>query len=169
MVEPSLYYLQHRSLLEWMIYRFLVSDLCGIAACLLFCASYLSDHVVSIALSVEIRDREHGWPARFFRSGWFWSVPALCTIIGVALVLSSVLGRLRTGGTEEHWSRYVAMTFWLSIALILCVTRIIDYCLTMVSARLRYLNFLLPADLEPASPAPAVALTTREKVGPRSE
>jgi hypothetical protein len=40
------------------MYSFLVSDLCGIASCLLFCASYISDQVVSVALSGEIHDRQ---------------------------------------------------------------------------------------------------------------
>jgi glycosyltransferase involved in cell wall biosynthesis len=151
MISPTLFYIENHTVLSWMIYRFLVSDLCGIASCLLFCASYLSDQVVSVALSDEIHDRQNNRSARFFRNSWFWTVPAACFLIGLALVLSSVIDRLRTGGTYEHWSRYVVMTFWLSISLILSVTRILDYCLSMVSARLQYLNVLLPADLEPST------------------
>jgi glycosyltransferase involved in cell wall biosynthesis len=152
MIEPSVYYLEHRSLLAWMIYRFLVSDLCGIAACLLFCASYLTDRIVSIALSGEVRARDRDWKSRFFQSSWFWIVPLLFIGMGVALVISSVIERVLTGGTYEHWSRYVAMTFWISIALVLSVARIIDYCLSMVADRLYYMHVLLPAEL-PFSPA----------------
>ena len=150
MLQPSLYYLTHRMVLPWMIYRFLVSDLCGIAACLLFCASYLTDQIVSITLTGEIRARDKKVTARFFRSRWFWIVPALFAAAGVGLVLSSVIERLRTGGTYEHWSRYVAMTFWLSNALILSVARVIDYCIGMVSNRVNYLSKQLALDLEPA-------------------
>lgn len=148
MIGPSLYYLQEKMVLPWMIYRFLVSDVLGIAACSLFCASYLTGHIVSIALSEGARNHENKWTSRVFESSWFWTVPVLFAAIGVALVLPSVIERLRTGGTQEHWSRYVVMTFWLSNALILTVTRFIDYCLSLVAERLHYLTVLLPRDRE---------------------
>lgn len=147
MVQPALYYLSHRMVQPWMIYRFLVSDLSGTAACLLFCASYLTDRMVSIALSGEVRSRERKWTARFFASGWSWGLAGMLTALGVALVLSSLIERLRTGGTNEHWSRYVVMTFLLSNALILAATRAINYCLNMMAARLHYLTTQLPSDL----------------------
>jgi glycosyltransferase involved in cell wall biosynthesis len=162
MISPSLYYLEHRSLLQWMIYRFLVSDLCGIGICLLLCASYLTDRIVSIALVDEIAERSHKVAARFFRSRWFWAVPALVTVIGVLLVRSSVLERLRTGGTYEHWSRYVAMTFCGSTALTLAVTRVIDNFLEMVAARLHYLSHFFAADAGPNASFASVSST-----GPR--
>jgi glycosyltransferase involved in cell wall biosynthesis len=155
MLEPSSYYFTHRMVQPWMIYRFLVSDLCGTAACLFFCGSYLSDQIVSVTLSSEVRARDQKWTARFFRSPWFWTVPALFTAIGVALVLSSVIERLRTGGTYEHWSRYVVMTFWVSNALILSVARAIDYCMGMVRSRMHYLSVELPLDLRPVEPETA--------------
>jgi glycosyltransferase involved in cell wall biosynthesis len=155
MVEPAVYYLGHRSILPWMIYRFLVSDLFGIASCLFFCASYLTGRMVSISLSDEIGGREHKWTSRLFRSRWFWGLPALFLSLGISLVLASVIERLRTGGTYEHWSRYVVMTFLISIAFVLAVTRIMDYSLGMLADRLHYLRFLLPADLLPAAKAAA--------------
>jgi glycosyltransferase involved in cell wall biosynthesis len=145
MAQPTAFYLGHRLVLEWMIFRFLVSDLCGIAACLLFCASYLTDRIISIALAGEIKERRSSLLYRFFRGKWFWAAPALFSAIGIALVLSSVIERLRTGGTYEHWSRYVVMTFWISNAFTISVTRVIDYCLDMVAERLRYLQGPNPA------------------------
>jgi glycosyltransferase involved in cell wall biosynthesis len=154
MVEPTVFYITHRVLLEWMIFRFLVSDLCGIGACLLFCASYLTNRILSIALAGEIQDRGGNLTARFFRSKRFWAVPALFTAIGIALVRSSVVERLLTGRTEEHWSRYVVMTFWISAALILSATRIVDYCLEMAAERLNYLQNHFAADMMPAQGGP---------------
>jgi hypothetical protein len=147
MIGPALHYLAYRTILPWMIYRFLVSDLAGIAACLFFCAGYLTDRIVSISLSNEISGRDNKWTAQFFHSRGFWAVPALFVSIGLAFILSSVTDRLLTGGTDEHWSRYVVMTFWVSTAFILSVTRVIDYFLGLVAQRLHYLQFLLPADL----------------------
>jgi hypothetical protein len=146
MAYPVWYYAGHRSVLEVMIYRFLVGDLCAIGSCLLFCAAYLTGRMVSVALPDEISERNQSGIRRFVRSNWFWGLPFLLTTIGGLLVLSSVLERLRTGGTYEHWSRYVAMTFFVSTALILTATRVIDNCLGMVAARLHYLRHLLEED-----------------------
>lgn len=140
MLQPISFYLQNRSVAEWMIYRFLVSDLFGIAACLLFSASYLTDRVVSIALTGEIAGRDHKLTSRFFRSRWFWACPAALTVTGGLLVLASVLRWLSTGSTYEHWSRYVVMTFCLSAAAIFAVTRGIEYVLALVAERMKYLN-----------------------------
>jgi len=137
MWAPTIYYVQNRSVAEWMIYRFLVSNLAGIAACLCFCASYLIGRMTSIALVDEtgIHSRLTGW---LFQARWFWAVPTGFAAVGVVLVFSSVLHRLETGLTYEHWSRYVVMSFCLAIAIILSITRLIDYVLGLVEDRLEY-------------------------------
>ncbi len=140
MWSPTLYYLRNRSVAEWMIYRFLLSDLCGIAGCLCFCASYLTGRMTSIALTEEsgiLRSRLTNW---LFQARWFWAVPVVFAVAGISLVLSSVLHRLETGLTYEHWSRYVVMSFCLAVAIILSVTRVIDYVLNLVDGRLEYLK-----------------------------
>jgi hypothetical protein len=140
MIPPIFYYAETRTVAEWMIYRFLVSDLFGIAACLLFAASYLTDRMVSIALTGEVVSRDRKLMSRFFRSRWFWIWPAGFALTGILLVLASVLHWLSTGATYEHWSRYVVMTFCLSAAAILSVTRGIEYILSLVAERVSYLN-----------------------------
>jgi glycosyltransferase involved in cell wall biosynthesis len=154
MISPTIYYLEKHSVLPWTLYRFMVSDLCGIGSCLLFCAAYLTDRIASIALFEEVKGHPRRLTARFFGNRWFWVAPALSAAIGVALVLHSVLERLRTGETYEHWSRYVAMTFWLSIALILWVTRIIDVFLVLVEERLNYFKAGFAADAPIAEATP---------------
>jgi len=42
--------------------------------------------------------------------------------------------------TYEHWSRYVVMSFCFAVAIILSVTRVIDYVLNLVASRLEYLK-----------------------------
>jgi hypothetical protein len=141
MAMPIGYYLNHHAVTEWMIYRFVVSHLVGISAALLLCASYLTDRIVQIALSNdsnhEVKRTAIG---RLFDSGWFWAVPFALTGIGVALVIPSFLELVRTGATYEHWSRFIAMSFFCSLALILVVTRAIDYVLQLVAERLAYLH-----------------------------
>ena len=57
MFPPLVYYLQHGAVLEWMIYRFLVSHLLGTSAALCFCASYLLRQMTEIALSANVSAR----------------------------------------------------------------------------------------------------------------
>lgn len=147
MIEPSVYYLQNHKVLSWMIYRFLVTDLLGIAGCLLLCAAFLADRIVSITLPGEIQGRERKLAVRFLRGGWFWLLPAGLTAAGIALVFPSLVERVLTGHTTEHWSRYAVMALLLSVAFILTTTRLLESLLRMVAARLDYLQFQLTADL----------------------
>ena len=140
MLMPVGYYLRHHAVTEWMIYRFVVSHLVGMSAALLLCASYLTNRVVQIALSEETGQHDEGAARRFFNSGWFWLAPAALTAIGVTLVIPSFLELVRTGATYEHWSRFIAMSFFCSVALTLVVTRAIDYVLQLVADRLTYLH-----------------------------
>src|SRR6266568_2731555 len=50
MLTPTAYYVRHKAVQEWMIYRFVVSHLAGTLAGLLLCASYLTGRMVAIAL-----------------------------------------------------------------------------------------------------------------------
>lgn len=140
MWSPILYYFRTRTVAEWMIYRFLVADLSGITACLCFCAGYLTARMTSIALSDEsgvLRSRLTAW---LFQSRGFWMVPISFALAGGLLVVSSLFDRLTTGITYEHWSRYVVMSFCFAVAVILSVTKIIDYVLNLVGGRLDYLK-----------------------------
>ncbi|HZP37545.1 MAG TPA: glycosyltransferase family 2 protein [Methylomirabilota bacterium] len=133
MMWPVLYYVQHRQVQEWMIYRFLVSQVLGTIAALLACASYLTAKIVNIA-----RPSAQSSRSRLLTSRLFWLVPAGCFVVGGLLVLASFLELLRTGATYEHWSRFVAMSFFWSIGCIFVVTRIMDYVLDLLAAQLSY-------------------------------
>ena len=138
MFPPTIYYLQHHRVLEWMIYRFLVSQLLGASAVLCFCASYLSGQMTEIALSEEIGKRSPTAIEKFFQGRWFWIANAVLVVAGGSLVLGSFLELLETGSTYEHWSRFIVMTSCFSTAAILLVTRCIDYVLGLVRVRVAY-------------------------------
>ncbi len=142
MVKPTLYYLEHRALLEWMIYRFIVSNLAGFAACLFLCTSYLSGKIVRLTLTskpdeVERSQRLFG---SFLSSSFFWLLPLALVACGTALVLQSFVDVITSGTTDEHWSRFMAMSFLFSIALILVATRTVDYVLDLIASQLAYLK-----------------------------
>jgi hypothetical protein len=137
-INPVLYYLQHRSVAEWMIYRFVTSDVCGIAACVCISASSVADRMIRIALFDEIGERPRSRLESFFSSRWFWTVPVLLVLTGGALVISSFLSLLRTGAIYEHWSRFLVMSFCASSAVMLMVTRLLHYALNLVEERMKY-------------------------------
>ena len=141
MAMPIAYYLRHHAVQEWMIYRFVVSHLIGAIAFLLFSASYSCARVVQIALpeSGRLGSRIQAI-ARFVRSRTFWLVPLGLMAIGGLLVLPSFLELMRTGATYEHWSRFIAMSFFWSLAFILIVTRFVDYVLILLEAQVNYLR-----------------------------
>jgi fucose permease len=59
---------------------------------------------------------------------------------GGLLVLPSFLELVRTGATYEHWSRFIAMSFLFSLAIILLTTRACDYILDLLESRLEFLR-----------------------------
>lgn len=141
MISPTLYWLEHRSLLEWMIYRFLVAELFTTIGTLLLCAGHLGSKAAAISLSAEPeRAAQRGVSAHFFASRWFWAVPAALVAGGVALIWDALVLYLRTGEVYEHWSRFVAMVAMLTLTALFLVTKILDYCLDLLAERLEYLR-----------------------------
>jgi hypothetical protein len=137
MVMPTAFYLRHAAVLEWMIYRFVVSALAGTLACLLLCSGYVADCIVRVTLSP--RPRARTWMDRLFASRLFFLVPLACLVAGGLLVLPSVVERLETGHTYEHWSRFIVMSFLASVAFILIVTRLVILTVELVAERIAYL------------------------------
>jgi len=140
MSSPILYYVANRSVAEWMIYRFLVSHLAGIAAGLCFSASYLTGRMTSIAIAEETGHLKSGLTHWLFEARRFWALPIGLCLVGGSLVAYSLFQRFTTGLTYEHWSRYIVMSFCFASAIILSVTRVIDYVLTLLASRVDYLR-----------------------------
>jgi len=147
MIKPIVYYAGHKAVLEWMIYRFLVSFLAGTGAVVCACASYVASRLVHLALMTEMGDGPPTAMSRFFNSRWFWGVPFLLCLGGGLLVLGSFLELLKTGATYEHWSRYIVMTFCFSTSLILVATRGIGYVMGLVEERVRYCLMVRSSDV----------------------
>jgi len=133
MLTPTTYYLAHRSVDEWMIYRFVVSHLAGTLAALLLCASYLTERIVAMALN-----RGEGRFGQWFTGRLVWLVPPALLIGGGLLVWPSFLELVRTGATYEHWSRFIAMSFCWVLAAIIVVTKVIEYVLDLLGTQLAH-------------------------------
>ncbi|HVP61182.1 MAG TPA: glycosyltransferase family 2 protein [Myxococcaceae bacterium] len=140
-LPPALYYLGHRYVLEWMIYRFVVADLLTTSGTLLLAASYLSRRVVQMVLQLPEQDFVfHRLTGQFLRGRWLWIVTGSFVLVAALLVLPSFLQLVRTGGTYEHWSRFIAASVLVGVSLTLIVARVMDFTLDLLSARLAYLR-----------------------------
>jgi glycosyltransferase involved in cell wall biosynthesis len=148
MIWPTIYYLHHRSVPEWTIYRFVVSLLLGIGGVACLCMGYLARRIVRITLaggtqSISIFDRfSHCVEGRYF-----WLFPATLMVIGGWLVYPSFRELVATGGTHAHWSRFVVMSFFVGTAILLVITRALVYILNLLGERVAYVNKLLDEKL----------------------
>ncbi len=155
MLPPALYYLRNRHVLEWMIYRFVVADLLTNSGTLLLAASYLLRRVVQLVLQLPAEDFVfHRLAGRFLRGAWLWIVVVSFVLAASLLVLPSFLELVRTGGTYEHWSRFIAASVLVGVSLTLLVARALDFTLDLLSARLAYLR---EEPIEAAPPRRSVA------------
>jgi len=143
MVGPTLYYLRNRSVAEWMIYRFVVSHLLGTAGVLFFSMASILAKVVRLTLSGAGAVYSHlERSARWMEGPALWVVLVLLLTAGGALVYPSYRELITTGVTYEHWSRFIVMSFLVTSAIILGITRVISFILTLVGDRLAYLSSL---------------------------
>lgn len=140
-IPPVVHYTQHQALEDWMIYRLIVSSLLGILAMLFYSAAYITEKTVALTVSKPVIDREGiSFSSKLFSSRLIWVVPLLGTVLGLLLIGDSLYDRLYIGETYEHWSRYVAMSFFISVSFIVLATKSIAHVLKLISARMDYLQ-----------------------------
>ena len=157
MVQPSLHYLRTQTVSEWMIYRFVVSQLSATSGLLMLSISHLTSRMVRISLSDEAYERRETWRDRLFRGPIFWIAVTLMPLAGLLLVFRGFLELAATGHVYEHWSRFIVMSFFVSSATILAVTRAADYVLGLVASRVHYLKETLGETPEAADASPPIA------------
>ncbi len=136
MASPTFFYLQHRFVLEWMIYRFVVADLFGIAGVLCFSASSITDRIINVALSDELGKCLPSRLESFFSARWFWALAGVLVFTGVLVVASSFWSLLGSGTVYDHWSRFLVMSGLVSAGMILVITRLFHYGFNLVDERM---------------------------------
>jgi glycosyltransferase involved in cell wall biosynthesis len=129
---------------EWMIYHFVVMQLSGIAAVLLFAAGHLGDKAVRIALAVDPRRHARDdMVGRLLAHRRFWLIPIVLVALGTAAIgpaLVDYLSTARVDPATHHWSRFFAMSSAYSLAFILSTARLVDITLDLLSDRVAYLR-----------------------------
>jgi glycosyltransferase involved in cell wall biosynthesis len=132
---------------EWMIYHFVVVQLSVVASALSFAAGHLGDKAVRVMLGTT--PARESRLARLLAHPWFWLMPSLLLVAGTLAVGPAAIDYMRTGHVEpvtHHWSRFFAMSFAYSLALILMATRLVDITLDLLIERLAYLREQAGAD-----------------------
>ncbi len=138
MATPVLHYLRERNVAEWMIYRFIVAQFLALAGCLLIASAHLSARIVQLVLRRQVPvGRTTAFVGAILMSRLFWLLPVTLLVAGGALVFSSFVELVETGATYEHWSRFIAMSSCWGVASILGVTKILDYSLDLLQARVK--------------------------------
>ncbi|MDP6908596.1 MAG: hypothetical protein QF371_03775, partial [Flavobacteriales bacterium] len=140
MIFPIINYIGKSVIEDWMIYRMIVSNLLAISAMLFFSASFITEKMVSITVSRSTNKKRQSLVSRIYSSKIIWIIPLLGVLLGLSLVGDSLLNRVLMGETNEHWSRYVAMSFFVSVAFIVLVTKSIENVLQLIESRLDYLQ-----------------------------
>lgn len=143
MVPPVIYYGQHHSVLEWMIYRFVVAQLAGISGLMLFGASYLTARMVNLTISRQSGVSEPlstGVIRYFLHRRVPYAAAGLLIATGTALVVPSFLELVRTGATYEHWSRFIVMSSLDLTGILLLILKGVDAVLDLLAERLAYFD-----------------------------
>jgi hypothetical protein len=137
MVCPITHYIQFRRVEEWMIYRFIVSDVLGFISWLLLSSAYITRKIVTITLTSGYPKKKLSIYSIFDKQIALYII-CFTLAAGIFLVYNSFFQRITTGVTYEHWSRFVAMSFLFSTAFVFIVTLLISYVLNLINERLRY-------------------------------
>lgn len=137
---PAIHYLNYVEVEEWMIYRFVTCNLLVLCSALFFSASFLIEKIISFTISKSTTDARGNRLIRYlFDRKTLIIVIPLLLLTGYLLIQHSLYERILTGHTQEHWSRFIAMSTLVGPALILTITKIVDYFLNLI---IDYLNFL---------------------------
>lgn len=141
MATPVVHYVTTHTVDEWMLYRFIIGHLAATTACLMFSVAMVSRRVVQITIGAEYCSRgPKGWLDRAFLGPYFWLIPGLLIVFGIALIAPSIATKAAGRGIYEHWSRFMTTSFLLLVAVILISGRCLTYFLHLVSEQLSYLQ-----------------------------
>lgn len=138
MITPISFYLQNTAIEEWMIYRFVVSSLMILISLLFLTTSGIAERIVNITLFDQNDQSKYSLLYRILNSKFTYIAIIALFISGFSLVYNSLIERLTTGQTFEHWSRYIATSTLLLSGIILLLYKGTNFFLSKVGTRLAY-------------------------------
>ena len=155
---PLIYFIRHSVLQDWMIYRCAVAALLGIASVLLVSGGYLATRITDVSIFHRESAGLQGRARRLIRRRSFLFVPVLLVLVSVALGWTGLTEYISSGKVDTHWSRVLAMFTLVTMALILVVLKVLDAGISLVRARMGYLE----SDAASAVPEVAHAVETAD-------
>ena len=141
MYNPIIHYINFRNVSNWMIYRFIVSEVFALIGVVLFSSSYILHNTVWLSLSENIEsNKTKGLSVKFFDSKVSTLLAIIFMFLGVYIISDSLLTRFETGKTNEHWSRYIIFSYLEVTALILFVTKWCKWILELLKDRIVFIQ-----------------------------
>lgn len=150
---PVEYYISHRCVEEWMIYRFLVCGLLGSAGYQLLIGTALSHRMANFGPQRHVSDSF--WPVLVSKLFEGWAITAFVvgvTVVSFAILWPGLVEYAMTHHVNMHWSRLVVGTFGLVVAAQGAVAGVLMQVLEIWKAQARQRN--RSADEVPPAPAP---------------
>ncbi len=142
---PSLHWLRHRALEEWMTYRVLAAFLLGTATTILASAAVVAEQIASIAHGrPTARSGVTGLLARVFGRRAALVSSALLFAVAVAVCWPGIVEYVTTAHVQMHWSRVVLSSLLSLIALTLVTTLFLSETIDLIRAQ-RSTREALPA------------------------
>jgi len=135
-VGPSLHWLRHRSLEEWMIYRILAAFLLGTAAALFGSAAVVAEQIASIAHGRPVAERGvTGFAARAFGRRAGLATAALLFAAAVGVSAPGIAEYVTTAHVSMHWSRVVLSSLLTVLALTIATTLFLTETIDLIRAQ----------------------------------
>jgi glycosyltransferase involved in cell wall biosynthesis len=134
---PLEYYFHHRSLLDWMIYRFVACFLLGASGFLMLGATALAHRMAS--LGPHVRDGDMFWPsliARLFEGKPLAAFVVIMAVAFLGMTWRGMIEYMTTAHTSLHWSRLLVG----ALTLLLILQALITHVLMRVIAIWRHQN-----------------------------
>ena len=145
--EPSLYWLRHRELLEWMIYRVLAALLCGTGAALFASAAVVAEQIASIAHGRPVARRGiTGFASRLVNRRTGVALAAVLVTAATAVSAPGIVEYVTTGKVYMHWSRVMLSSLLVVIALTLATTIFLTETIDLIRAQRSAREALPPPD-----------------------
>ncbi len=141
MLFPIMHYIEFSKVEEWMIYRFIVAELFAIISILVFSSSFILHNTIWLSMTSNLKDLSmKGAAVKFYSSRFSSYLSILFLIVGFFFIKDSFLSRINTGGTTEHWSRYIAFSFFSLIGVIIILTKCTYWILKLLKERLIFIQ-----------------------------
>ena len=134
---PTVFYLRHWRLEEWMIYRVLVSSLLASASAGLVCTAIVAERISAVAFARPLTTRGlTGLLTRWVRSAQVARLTALLlALVALLVALPGLEEYVASGHVVMHWSRAILASLLLTVGATLVTSTFLLGLMDLISAQ----------------------------------